>query len=143
MSRYRESLADFLTKAEPSLQLILQDENAKGWGPVVRTQFDSQSEPIQTYTSALLRTSTARWIVVCCITDVGESHPAPPQVTHLSQPSAIGWLKANGFRVPEDHKSGEGCGPRKPSDDSHPSFIDRHASGPLANTVQFCKLALS
>ncbi|MCE9529380.1 MAG: hypothetical protein K8R36_25300 [Planctomycetales bacterium] len=102
MSPYRESLAEFLVNAEPSLELILRDERAKGWGPVVRTQFDSCSEPIQIYTTALLRTPTARWIVVRSVVNIAESQAPPPLVTHISLKSAIRWLRTNGFPVPEE-----------------------------------------
>ena len=109
MSPQRESLAEFLTKAEPSVQLILQNEHARGWGPVVRTQFDSRSEPIQTYTMALLRTPTGRWIGVRCIFNVVENQSAPPLVSHLSLQSAIRWLTANGFPIPDEFAADDSC----------------------------------
>ncbi|MCE9526539.1 MAG: hypothetical protein K8R36_10845 [Planctomycetales bacterium] len=101
MSRHRESLTEFLIRAEPSLQLILEDEHAKGWGPVVRTQFDSRSEPIQVYTTALLRSPSGRWIVVRSVFNVAENESPPPLVAHISLRSAIRWLKGHGFPVPE------------------------------------------
>jgi|KBSMisStandDraft_5_1062788.scaffolds.fasta_scaffold1729126_1 hypothetical protein len=103
MSRYRESLAEFLTRAEPSLQLILEDEHAKGWGPVVRTQFDSRSEPIQVYTTALLRSATGRWIAVRSVFNVAENESPPPLVSHITLRSAVRWLKSHGFPVPEEY----------------------------------------
>jgi hypothetical protein len=116
----RESLAEFLTRAEPSVQLILEDEHARGWGPVIRTQFDSHSEPIQTYTTALLRTPSGRWIGVRSIFNLAENESAPPLVSHFSLQSAIRWLKVNGFPVPEEYTADDSGKNEKSIDETEP-----------------------
>jgi hypothetical protein len=103
MSRHRESLTEFLRNTEPSLQLIQQDEHTRGWGPVVRTQFDSHSEPIQTYTTALVRTPTAKWIFILRIFNLADYQSEPPVVSPISQQSAIRWLRTNGFPCPKEY----------------------------------------
>ena len=101
MKHGRESLAGFLARVKPSLREVLRDEGTRGWGPVVKTQFDSRSEPIQSYTTALLHAPDGRWIFVCSIEDLADRASAQHFVKDLTGASASRWLRANRFSIPD------------------------------------------
>ena len=102
MNGPRISLADFWGSADPAYREMLEDNRTQAWGPVVKTQFDSHSEPIQTYTTALLRTPAGEWIFVCQTVDLATDHDAHLQVAPSTRASASRWLIDNRFSLPPD-----------------------------------------
>ena len=101
MKHGSKSLAGFLARIQPSLRHLLCKEGTQGWGPVVMTQFNFQSEPIQSYTTALLHAPDGRWFFVCSISDLAATSATQDFVNDFSGASANRWLLANRFSIHE------------------------------------------